>query len=452
MIGLIMQITENKANGLAKEFKIKVPTSDVDSRFDSKVKELAPKIKIDGFRPGKVPESVVRSRHGDRVRAELIEDVLQEATKKIITDNNLRMATDPHYDLNENTPGKDFEFTVKFETLPEVKPTDVKKISLKKYTAPVDAKDIKDSLDRIAEQNHISAPIKAARKTKNGDIAIIDFFGKTEDGPIQGGAGNDFNLELGSNMFIPGFEEQLVGKNKGDKVVVDLKFPDNYDKKLAGKPATFDVEIKDIHEKQPSKVNDELATKLGLKDLKALEEAINSELQKQNDGISHDLIKQEILDTLDKDHKIELPESMVRAEFNNICHRLLQSEGKHVHNHKEFEDYAKTQEKEYYSIAGRRVKLGLVLAELAKEHKIKVEQKEVNDEVLRHAHSMPGREKEVVEFYQKNPQALAEVRAPLLEGKVIDFIINQAKVTTEEITQKKLVDLAQKHEEALNSK
>ena len=155
---------------------------------------------------------------------------------------------------------------------------------------------------------------------------------------------------------------------------------------------------------------------------------------------------------MDKDHKIELPESMVRAEFNNICHRLLQSEGKHVHNHKEFEDYAKTQEKEYYSIAGRRVKLGLVLAELAKEHKIKVEQKEVNDEVLRHAHSMPGREKEVVEFYQKNPQALAEVRAPLLEGKVIDFIINQAKVTTEEITQKKLVDLAQKHEEALNSK
>jgi len=447
-----MQITENKANGLAKEFAIKVPAKDIDSRFDKKAEQIAPKMKIDGFRPGKVPVNVVKSQQGDRIRGELIEDVLQDAMKKIIVDNKLRMATDPHYDLKENTPGKDFECVVKFEILPEIKVSDVKKLNLKKYTAKVDQKDIKESLDKIAEQHHNPEPIKTARKTKKDDVAVIDFDGKTADGPIQGGSGKDFPLELGAGMFIPGFEEQLIGKNKGDKVKVEVKFPDNYDKKLAGKPATFDVEIKDICEKKPAKVNDDLAKKLGLDDLKALEEAIKGELQKQNDGIAHDLIKQEILDTLDKDHKVELPKSMVEAEFTNICHRILQSEGKHVHSQKEFDDYAKKQEKEYYPIAERRVKLGLVLAELAKEHDIKVEQKEVNDEVLRHAQSMPGREQEVVEFYQKNPQALAEVRAPLLEGKAIDFIISKAKVTNEEITQKKLVDLANKREEALEKK
>lgn len=447
-----MQITENKAKGLAKEFSVKIPANDIDSRFDAKAEEMAPKMKIDGFRPGKVPVNIVKTRHGDEIRGKLIEDALHEAMKKIINDNKLRMATDPHYDLKENTPGKDFECVVKFEILPEIKITDVKKLNLKKYTAKVDPNDIKESLDKIAGQHHTPEPIKTARKTKEGDVAVIDFDGKTEEGPIQGGSGKDFPLELGANMFIPGFEEQLIGKNKGDKVVVEVKFPDNYDKKLAGKPATFDVEIKDICEKKPAKINDDLAKKLGLDDLKSLEEAVKGELQKQNDGISHDLVKQEILDTLDKDHKVELPESMVKAEFTNICHRLLQSEGQHVHNQKEFDDYAKKQEKEYYPIAERRVKLGLVLAELAKEHKIKIEQKEVNDEVLRHAQSMPGREQEVIEFYQKNPQALAEVRAPLLEGKVIDFIIDQAKVATEEVTQKKLFDLADKREEALESK
>jgi trigger factor len=447
-----MQITENKAKGLAKEFNIKVIAKDFDSRFEEKVKELAPKIKIDGFRPGKVPANIVKARHGERVRSELIEDFLKEATQKIVKDNKLRLATDPYYDFKEIKPGKDFECLVKFDVLPEIKATDLKKLSFKKYTAKVDAKDIKESLETLASQHHTPAPIKKARKTKKGDIAVINFDGKTADGPIQGGSGKDFELELGSNMFIPGFEDQLIGKDKGEKVKVEVKFPDNYDKKLAGKPASFDVEIKDICEKQASKIDDELAKKLGLKNLKELEDAINKELQRQNDRVTHDLIKQDILDSLDKDHKVELPESMVKAEFNNICHRILQSENKHVHSQKEFDAFAKEQEKEYFPIAERRVKLGLVLAEMAKEHGIKVEQKEVNDEVLRHAQSMPGREQEVIEFYQKNPQALAEVRAPLLEEKVINFIIDKAKVTTEEITQKKLVDMTKKREEALEKK
>lgn len=424
-----MKIEALKKDKLNHEYKVIMDDAEIQQKMDARLQEISQTVKMKGFRPGKAPLKMVRAQYGEALKGEILERAVNDGATQAINENELRPAMQPKIEVNSFEDGKGLEFTMSVELLPEIKLMDFKNISLTRKTSTPDEKTIDEALERVAENQKTSKPIKEKRALKKGDIAMIDFDGKVDGERRPGMKGEGHPLELGSGSFIPGFEEQLIGKKAGDKVEVKVTFPEDYGStELAGKEAIFDVEVKDIHEPVKPEIDDDFAKSLGFDDKKALEEAIKEQMQREYDQMSRMHLKRELLDALDEAHKFDLPHGMVHAEEHNILHQVADQ------MKIEESEIPDSEKKEYADIAARRVKLGLVLAEVGRENKIEINQQELQQAVIREAQRYPGQEQQVFEMYQKNPQALESLKAPLFEDKVVDFILEIAKLQDNQVS------------------
>ncbi len=434
-----MQVKEVKSEGLRHELEVVLPAGEIERLQNEKLEQYAKNAKVPGFRPGKVPLTIMKKQYGRAVMGEVLESAVNDSTAKVLTDKGLRPALQPKIEVTEFDEGKDLKYTITVDVLPEFKVTDLKGLKLTKPVAKVDSKSIDEALDRIAKQNRDSQPVEG-RAAKKGDIVVIDFHGRTkkDDKPHPGMHAHGHNLELGSGQFIPGFEDQLIGRKKGDKPSVEVKFPDEYHSdELAGQEAIFDVEIHEIREPTDAKVDDEFAKKLGLTDLAALKKAVEEQIQSEYDGMSRMKLKRAMLDALDDSHDFAIPEGMLDLEFQNIRQQIAMERQAELKDGKlELSD---EEQDELKAIAERRVRLGLVLSEIGRANNIQVNDQELQRAVINEARKYPGQEAVVFEYYRKNRNALEALRAPVFEEKVVDFItqlasIEESTVSLDELT------------------
>jgi trigger factor len=443
-----MEITETLSDGLKREFQIQVPVADLEARVSARLSELKDRVQLRGFRPGKVPVTHLKKIYGKAVMAETIEAVIRELNAQVVSDRGLKLAMEPKVTLPEEAGeidkvigGKsDLAYTLALEILPKIELADFKGIKLERLTAEVTDDQIKEALDRLAEQNRPFAPKGEGGKIENGDRAVIDFAGKVDGVPFEGGTGGDVGVNVGSGTFIPGFEDQLVGMGAGEQRVVKVTFPANYNAaQLAGKAAEFDVTVKSIEAPGQVTVDDAFAKSLGLESLDKLKEAIKGRLQQELAGLSRQKLKRQLLDKLDEMHKFALPPTLAEDEFKNVWNAV---EGDLKAQGRTFEDEGTTEDKareEYRGIAERRVRLGLVLAEIGEKNNITVPDEEITRAIVERARQLPGREQEIWEYYRKNPAAVASIRAPIFEEKVVDFLVELAKVTDKQVSREELL-------------
>ena len=442
-----MQVTETLSDGLKREFRVVVPAADLDARVNERLGELKDRVRLNGFRPGKVPVAHLKRVYGRSAMAETIEAMVRETNAKIVTDHGFRLATEPKVTLPSEqtevesliTGHSDLAYTVALELVPKIELADFKSIKLERYTAEVTEAEIDEAVNRIAEQNRPFAAKGEDAPAEKGDRATISFIGKIDGTAFEGGTGEDIAVHLGSGTFIPGFEEQLVGVKPGETRTVKATFPANYmNKDLAGKDAEFEVTVKSIETPQPVTIDDAFAKTLGLDSLAKLRDAVKDRLAREHAGASRQKVKRALLDRLDERHKFDPPPSLVEQEFDSVWKAVLgdlQAQGR------SFADEGTTEEKamaDYRGIAERRVRLGLVLAEIGERNAIKVTDEEMNRALVERARQFAGREQEVWNYYRNNPGALASLRAPIFEEKVVDFLIELADVTEKKVSREEL--------------
>ena len=440
-----MQVTETAAAGLKREYRVVVPATDLEARVNERLDDLKGKVQLRGFRPGKVPVEHLRRLYGKAAMAEVIEAAVREANSKIVNDHGFKLAIEPKVSLPEEqsaveeviTGKSDLAYTVEIEILPPITLTDFKTIKLERPVADVAEAEIDQTLQRIAEQNRpFAAKSEGAEK---GDRVTISFEGKIAGEPFAGGSAEDVPMVLGSGQFIPGFEDHLTGIKAGESRTFDIKFPDDYAAAaVAGKEATFTVTAKAVEAPGSVTMDDDFAKTLGLESLAKLRDDIRDRLQHDHAAASRQKLKRALLDELDERHKFEPPPSLVEQEFANVWATIendLKREGR------TFADEGTTEEKaraEYRGIAERRVRLGLVIAEIGEKNNIKVTDEQLSAAVVEQARRLPGHEKQVWEYYRKNPAALATLRAPLFEDKVVDFLVELATVTEKPMSRDEL--------------
>ncbi len=441
-----MQIKELEAEGLSKTFAVTIPKEDLATKLEAKIKEMQPQVTLKGFRPGKVPTAHIRKMFGQSIMSDIVNDVLNESSQQAINDNKIRPAGQPQIDLRANgeevTTGKaDLEYTLKVETIPEFDPVDPEKLKFTRLVHEADQKDIDERLKELASSQKTYKKKAKTAKAKKDDAVLIDFVGTVDGVEFEGGAMKGHQLVLGSGTFIPGFEDQLIGAKAGDELDVKVTFPDPYQSAdLAGKDAVFATTVIEVQGAKDSEIDDDFAKKFGMEDAEALKTAVKESYENELEGQSRLRLKRAILDELDKKHKFDLPPGMVEAEFTNIWNQV-QAE-KEAGNLDE-EDEKKTEkqlEKDYRKIAERRVRLGLVLAEMGQKHEIQITNEELQQAMIAEARQYPGQEQQVIEFYQKNPQQLANLRAPIYEEKVVDLIVEKAKMTDKKVDKETLFE------------
>lgn len=442
-----MQVTETLSDGLKHEFQVTVPAADLEARMSGRLSELKDRVNIRGFRPGKVPVTHLRKVYGRSVMAETVEAVIREMNAKIVEERGLRLAMEPKVTIpNEETEVErviagnvDLAYTLSLEVLPKIELADFSGVQLERLTTEVTDAEINEALDKVAEQNKPYAPKGEGAKAEKGDRVVIDFTGKLDGQPFEGGTGGDIAVNVGSGTFIPGFEDQLVGMGVGESRVVKVTFPANYQAaNLAGKDAEFDVTAKSVEAPTPVTLDDEFAKTLGMESLEKLKTAIKDRIAREHGTMSRQKLKRELLDKLDQMHKFAPPPTLVEDEFNNVW-QVIESDLKQ--QGRTFADEDTTEEKareEYRAIAERRVRLGLVLAEIGEKNNIKVTDDELSRAIVERARQMPGREQEIWEYYRKNPNAVAGIRAPIYEEKVVDFLVELAKVTDKPVSREEL--------------
>ncbi len=442
-----MQVTETVAEGLKHEFQISVPAADLDAKADARLVELKDKVRINGFRPGKVPVSHLKKVYGRSVMAETIEQTIRDTNSKIFTDRGFRLATEPKVtmpteqkEVEEILSGKsDLTYTVAIEVVPAIALADFKGFKVEKPVAEVTEAEVDDAVKRIADQNRTFAAKDEVAKAESGDRVTVSFKGTIDGTPFEGGTGENIPVTIGSNTFIPGFEEQLTGIAAGETRVLKVAFPANYgNAQLAGKPAEFETTASLIEAPQQTVIDDEFAKTLGLESLDKLKDAARERIAVEFAVATRQRVKRILLDRLDETHRFDAPPSLVNEEFNLMWNSIkseMEASGK------SFADEGTTEEaarEEYRKIADRRVRLGLVLSEIGEKNKITVTDDEVGRAVIERARQMPGREKEVWDFYRNNANALAQLRAPIYEDKVVDFILELATVTEKKVSREEL--------------
>jgi trigger factor len=440
-----MQVTETSAQGLKREFKVVMPLAELEERLSSELSTLKDKVKLNGFRPGKVPVAHLRRVYGRSVMAEVVQNAVNEANRKIVDDNGLKLALEPQVQFPEDKQAieqamdakGDLAFTVAVEVLPSFDLADLSDVTVKKQVLNPSDAEVDEAIVRMAKQNRPFQPKDGPAET--GDRAVIDFVGTIEGEAFEGGTAEGITVELGSGSFIPGFEEQLAGATAGQKLKVNVTFPPNYGAAhLAGKPAEFDVTVKEIQAAGEVTIDDELAKTFGMDSLEKLRDAVKGAIQRDYDAQARRKLKKELLDALDAKYSFDLPPTLVEQELAAVWSQV---EADMKSNGKTFADENTTEEEaraEYRRIAERRVRLGLVLAQVGEKADIKVADDEVTKALVERVRQYPGQEKQVWEFYQKNPQALAEVRAPLFEEKVVDHVLAQVKVAEEPVSKEQL--------------
>jgi trigger factor len=443
-----MEVTETLSDGLKREFQVQVPAADLAARVTERLGELKDRVQLRGFRPGKVPVNHLRKLYGKAVMAETIEAVIRELNAKIVSERGLKLAMEPKVTIpNEATAVEnvfggqsDLAYTLALEILPKIELADFQGIKLERQVADVTDAQINEALDKIAEQNRPFAAKAEGAKAEKGDRVVIDFAGRIDGAPFEGGTGGDVGVNIGAGTFIPGFEDQLVGMAAGATGVVKVTFPENYvNSQLAGKDVEFDVTVKSLEAPGKVTLDDSFAKSLGLESLDKLKEAVKARLQQEHAALSRQKLKRELLDKLDEMHKFALPPTLAEDEFRNVWTAV---EGDLKAQGRTFADEGTTEEKareEYRGIAERRVRLGLVLAEIGEKNKITVTEEEITRAVVERARQIPGREQEIWDYYRKNPAAVAAIRAPIFEEKVVDFLIELAAITEKQVSREDLL-------------
>jgi trigger factor len=439
-----MEVTQTKAEGLSRTFEVKVPASELKTKLDERIEEIRPSMRLKGFRPGKVPAAHVRKMFGRDLMGELVNKLVDETNQKALEENELRPAGQPNVRLDADMEAvikgdADLAYHMDIDVMPEFTPADIADLAISRPVADVSDEQIDEALGRIAEQNTQFEPRAKTAKAKDGDAVVIDFVGKVDGVAFEGGTAEQQSVVLGANRFIPGFEEQLVGVKTGEEKELNVTFPDDYPSAdLAGKPAVFDVKVQEVRAPKTPELDDDFAKGLGLEDLEQLKGLVKDQLKAEHDNASRSKAKRDLLDKLDDAHSFDLPPNMVEQEFSQIWQQLqTEMDAGRVSDEDKTkpEDELKT---EYRKISERRVRLGLVLAEIGRIADVRITEQEVNQALIAEARQYPGQEKQVVEFFQKNPNAMAQLRAPIYEDKVVDYILASAKVTDKTVSREEL--------------
>lgn len=441
-----MQVTETKAEGLKREIEIVVPASDLEARLQTKLHEASGQAKLKGFRPGKVPLAHLRKMYGRSMMAEIVNQIVSETPRSVIADRKERSAMQPEIAMSEDEgeaekvlSGKqDFRFTVSYETLPSFELKETSGIKIERPVVEIPDEEVEEQVKRIAENAREYEPKDGA--AESGDKLTMSFVGKIDGEAFEGGSSEESSLVLGSNTFIPGFEDQLIGAAIGEEKAVTVSFPEDYSAAhLAGKEAVFDVVVKSISKPTDLELDDELAKKLGLESIERLRTVVREQIESQYGLATRQKVKRQLLDALDTEYSFELPEKLVEAEFGNIWNQVtneLQQNGK------SFEDEDTTEEKaraEYRRLAERRVRLGLVLSEIGEKAGVQITDEELQRAVFEQVRRYPGQEQQIYEFFRSNPEAVASLRAPIYEEKVVDHLLNEVEVTDKTVSKEELM-------------
>jgi trigger factor len=446
-----MNVSETKSEGLLREYQIVITAAEIDAEVAKKLEEIAATVKIPGFRPGKVPMSVVKSRFSDQVRGDAIKVALDEGAKQAIEGNDLRLASQPQVDIKAYDEGKDLEASLSCEVLPQMSMPDLGKLNIERPTIESNPQEVQETLARIADENRPTVPITKERAAKAGDVAVIDFIGRIDGEAFEGGTAEGHSLELGSNSFIPGFEDGLVGAKPGETLHVSVPFPEDYQAAhLAGKLAVFEVKINELHEKADASIDGELATRLGFENLDGLRGAISEQINGQHQTALRQAVKKNVLDALADGEAFDVPPSLLKQEYESVV-KAMNAEAKD-HEQNEGQDDGgdrpavdegmdPDEKAEAESVAMRRVRLGLLVTEIGRENNIEVTEEDTRQAVFEEARRYPGQEQMVLEYFQKNPQAMQQISGPIFEDKVVDFILEMARVTDVKIDTETLYQL-----------
>jgi len=441
-----MQIVEKSVEGLSRVYGVTVPAALLAEKVEARIAEITPTLNIKGFRPGKVPAGHVRRMFGKSLMSEIVEQTINETTQKVLTDNNLRPAGEPDLrpegDIQDVVEGRtDLAYEIALEVIPEFVPADFSEISLKRPIYEPTEEEVGEALAELAESSKTYEPRKGKTvKSKDGDQLLIDFVGRVDGEAFEGGGAEDATLTLGSGQFIPGFEEQLVGAKPGDEVLVKVTFPTEYQAaQLAGKDAEFTVQVKEVRAPKASKADDALAERLGIENLEKLKELLRSNLQSQFAGATRFKLKRALLDILDERHDFLLPPRMVEAEFSQIWDQVQQDKTAGGLPPEDSDKSDAQLEVEYRKIAERRVRLGLVLAEVGRINNVQVTEQELAEAMRAEAMRYGPQAQQIFDFLRQNPSAQSQIRAPIFEEKVVDLIVSRAKVEDEKVSKEDLL-------------
>ena len=423
-----MQVTETAAEGLRREYKITIDAADIEQRVERQLDDLGGKIRLPGFRPGKIPRKILRQRYGKSVLGEVLEGAVSDSSRETMSERGIRPAQQPKIEITKFDDGADLEYTMAVEILPEIEPIDFGALELSRLRAEVTDDTVADGLKKLAEGRKSFAKLEKPRAAKTGDQVLIDFSGSVDGEKRPEMQGTDMEVELGSGMLIPGFEDQIVGKKDGE-FTISVTFPETYhDEALSGKDASFDVVLKEVRGAQTMEVGEDLAKDVGFDDLDGLKTAVRRQTETEFEQVSRARIKRQLLDKLAEQYSFEVPASMVDSEFESIWKQVeeaRQQAGEDDPDAGKSDDELK---EEYRGIAERRVRLGLILSDVAQVNNLQISQDELNRAIIAEAQRHPGHEQQVFEFFQSNPQAVDGLRAPILEDKVVDYILEIAKV------------------------
>ncbi|HEX2580552.1 MAG TPA: trigger factor [Dongiaceae bacterium] len=430
-----MQVVETLTEGLRREFKITIPAAEVKRRVEGKLTEIGGQVRLPGFRPGKVPLQVLRQRYHQSVMGDVLNEAIQHESEKLLSEKQLRPAAQPKVEVLSFADDKDLEFQVAMEIIPEIAMMDFSSLKLVRDDVVIDEAEVTAVLERLASRSAKTEAAAAGHISTKGDILVIDFVGRVDGEEFPGGSAEDYHLELGSESFIPGFEDQLVGVKKGDAKTVAVTFPSDYAaRSLAGKAAEFAVTVKDIQIKQAAKLDDDFAKSMGMETFDALQKSAREQVAKEYTQLARARLKRRLLDTLTENHDFTLPEGLVEAEFAAIWKQIEEDrKAGRLDPDDEGKD-EKTLKTEYRAIAARRVKLGLLLSEVGRTNNIQLQQEDITRAMASQAAAYPGQERQVLDYYRNNPDAVRQLSAPLYEDKIVDFILDLAQTSERKIS------------------
>jgi trigger factor len=444
-----MQTVETLNEGLKRAYTLTITSSDIDARVDKEVKAIAPQVKMPGFRPGKVPANLVKKMHGESLQRDALNSSIQESVQKLIAEQKLRPAMQPSVDLDEGFAfGQDAQVKVALEVLPEIATPSIEGLKLERLTVEVSDAQVDEAAGKIASQQGALEEHDAGHAAQDGDTLVIDFLGKLDGEPFEGGAAEDIRLTIGGGQFIPGFEEQLTGAKAGDEKVIEVTFPEDYGAaNLAGKLATFDIKVKSILDGGKPKLDEEFAKSLGLEGLDQLKELLKGQIEQEHNGLTRTYMKRKLLDQLAASHDFDVPPSMVEAEFEQIWGQL-QHEATHEADPAAAIAEMEAEKEDYRAIAVRRVRLGLLLSEIGQANGVVVSDQEMNRLVMQAAQQYNAQDRErFVQYVRQDPMAAAQLRAPLYEDKVVDYLFDKAEITDRAVTRAELEAAIEAEEE-----
>ena len=432
-----MDYKETVNKGLKRSYEVSIPSADVESQVNNKILEIQKTIKMDGFRPGKVPTDLIKKQHGEQAHSEVLNDIINKNVSELVTEKKLRPVAQPQVNLKDEKDKTKTVFTIDIEIFPEIKLVDFEKTTIENYTVKLEKAETQKRIDLIAKNQKSYQKQEDSYKAKDGDSVILDYEGTIDGKNFDGGKAEEQSIVIGAGQYLPDLEKGLIGLKAGDEKSIKVKFPETYHaKEMQNADAVFECKIKAVSTEKETKIDDVFAKSMGATDLKDLQGKVEGQMKSEYEKLSKDMSKKELFDILDKEHSFELPEGLVASEFKNLKEGYLHDKNPTSDQHKkdiEKHEISKEMEKDFQEQADNRIKLGIILNEIGQVNKIQVSQEEMQQALYQYAGNFPGQEQEVVEYFKKNPDAGMQIQAPLYENKVVDFILSKVKLKNSEL-------------------